>query len=111
MIEDDDTRALFFDVDDFGCEAIVKPNGADEFTITGIFDARPMGERTLKSVQVGYDDGAQVHGNSPQFRCREADAVTIKAGRTFIEINGRDYAVFSNKPDNTGLAVLSLKVA
>jgi hypothetical protein len=111
MIEDDDARLAFFDEDDWAEAAIAKPNGEDSFTLTGIFDARQVGDRAIKGAQVGYEEGAQVTGNDPRFRCRESDAARIKAGRCTLTIRGRDYVVFSNKPDSTGLSTLILKVA
>jgi hypothetical protein len=110
MIEDDDTRLIFVDPDDWAETAIVKPNGEDEFSIVGIFDARQVAERSLKGAQP-FKHAAEVTGNEPQFRCRESDAARIKAGRAILSIRGRDYAVFSNKPDSTGFSILILKVA
>jgi hypothetical protein len=111
MIEDDDTRLIFLNEDDFAEPATVTPETGDPFTIIGIFDARQVGDRALKGAQVGYEDGAQVTGNHPQFRCRETDAAPVKPGRSKVTIRGREYNVFSNKPDSTGFSILILKVA
>lgn len=111
MIEDDDMRAVFFDPDDFGEEVTFKPNGADPFTCFAIFDARPTGDRAIKGAQVGYDEGANVHGNSPQLRVRTSDIEEkVKAGRAQVDVRGKTYNVFAAKPDNTGMSIVTLKV-
>lgn len=112
MVEDDALRAVFFDPDDFGAEVTIKPNGADEFTIMGIFDARPVvNPFALKQAQVGFKDGMSNTGNSPQLRCRTSDVVAVKAGRTLVNAQGCDYSVWDVVPDGTGMSILILKVA
>lgn len=112
MVEDDDMRALFFDPDDFGEPVIVKPNGADEFTITAIFDSAPVDNPVaLAKAQVGFKDGMQNTGNSPQIVCRTSDVAKVKAGRALVNARGTDFNVWDIKPDGTGMSRLILKVA
>jgi hypothetical protein len=109
MFEDDDMRLAF--LDDFGIDVVFTPNAGDPFTCRAIFDARPTEPRAIKGAQVGYDEGAQVHGNSPQLRCRTSDVVGVKAGRCTASFDGREYNVFANKPDNTGMSLVILREA
>lgn len=112
MVEDDATRAVFFDPDDFGEAVIIKPNGRDEFTVMGIFDARPvLNPFALKQAQVGYKDGMSNTGASPQLRCRTSDVADVKAGKALANVRGTDYNVWDVQPDGTGMSTLILKVA
>jgi hypothetical protein len=111
MVEDDDLRAVFFDAEDFGVEAIITPNASDAFTVTGIFDARPVEPRPLGGAQVGFRDGMQNTGNSPQFRCRTSDVANVKPGRATLAVHGATYSVWEVKPDHTGTSTLILKMA
>lgn len=112
MIEDDDMRLAFLDPDDFGEEVTFTPNGADPFTCMAIFDARPTEPRAIKGAQVGYDEGAKVHGNAPQLRCRSIDVeANVKAGRATAVVRGQQYNVFAVKPDHTGMSLIALRVA
>jgi hypothetical protein len=110
MFEDDDMRLVF--LDDFGEEVTFTPNAGDPFTCQAIFDARPTEPRAIKGAQVGYDEGAQVHGNSPQLRCRSSDLVDrVKAGRATATVRGNEYNIFAVKPDNTGMSLVVLREA
>lgn len=111
MIEDDDTRLIFLDPEDFGSEVTFKPNAADSFTCLALFDARPLGDRQIKGAQVRHHEGAQVIGNTPQLRCRTSDlGDKVKAGRCQVEADGRQYNVFAVKPDSTGFSTVILRV-
>jgi hypothetical protein len=110
MFEDDDMRLVFFQ--DFGEPILFTPNAADPFTITGIFDQRPLGPRSLKGAQVGFDDGAMVTGNGPELRCLTSDIEgKVSAGRCTATIRGRVYNVFDIRHDHLGTTLLILKVA
>lgn len=110
MFETDDMRLVF--LADFGEDVIFRPSGAESFTVTGIFDQRPLGPRAIKGAQVGYDEGAKVTGNAPEFQCRTSDIEDkIKAGRCTATARGRDYNVFDIKHDHTGMSLVILKVA
>jgi hypothetical protein len=111
MVEDDATRAVFFDPDDFGVEATITPSDGAPFTVLGIFDARPIENRPLINAQVGFKDGMQNTGAGPQFRCRTSDVAAVKAGRATLAIGETTYNVWDTKPDGTGTTVLILKLA
>lgn len=111
MIEDDDTRAVFFDPDDFAQEVTLTPEGVAPFTIMAIFDARPVDGGALSRGQVGFKGGMQDVGNHPQIRCRTSDVASVKAGRATAIVDGKTYNVWDVKPDGTGVSLLVLKVA
>lgn len=111
MLEDEDLRAVFFDLDDFARVVTVKPNGADPYTISAIFDARPVDARALSGAQVGFKGGMQNTGNSPQIRCRTSDVADVKQGRAVVVVDGTEYNVWDVMPDGTGLSTLILKRA
>lgn len=112
MIEDDDMRAVFFDPADFGETVTFTPQApAVPFDCLAIFDARPTGDRAIKGAQVGYDEGAMVHGNNPQLRVRSSDVEgKVKAGRCQAAVRGKTYNVFAVKPDNTGISIVVLRL-
>lgn len=110
MVEDDDMRAAFFDPDDFGVAAVITPAQGAPFTVTGIFDYRPVEARSLKGAQVGFDGGMQNSGNHPEFRCRTIDVPDVKAGRATLTVVGKTFNIWDVKPDYTGLTVFILKV-
>lgn len=112
MIEDDDSRLIFFDPEAFGEEVTFTPSGADPFTCAAIVDTRPLGDRQIKGAQVHHHEGANIIGNSPQLRCRESDlGGQVKAGRAQVTARGKLWNVFAVKPDGTGLVLVVLREA
>jgi hypothetical protein len=94
MLEDDDMRAVFFDLDDFAREVIIKPNGKDPYTIRAIYDAHPVMGGRLAEAQVGFSGGMKNTGASPQIRCRTSDVADIKGGRAIVEVDGVEFSTF-----------------
>lgn len=113
MFEDDDMRAIFLDPEDFGVEATITPAEGDPFTLIGIFDARPVGDRALAGAQVGSREGFQNTGNHPEFRCRTIDAATVTPGKATLtlpaHLGGKTFQVWDDRVDHTGFTTLILK--
>lgn len=110
MLEDDDMRAVFFDLDDFARAVTIKPSGRDPYTINAIYDARPVDGGRLGEAQVGFKDGLKNTGNSPQIRCRTADVKDVHEGESVVEVPGvGEFNVWDCVPDGTGISTLILK--
>jgi hypothetical protein len=108
MIEDDDSRLVFFSTDDFAEAVTVKPDAGDPFTLNVIYDAPATNTRNFDN-RLPLHGGARPSGSSPSFRCRSSDFPKALAGKATVTIRGADFTVFDVQHDGTGMAHVEVK--
>lgn len=115
MIETDDDRAMFFDLDVFGDTATVTIGEADPFPVAVIFDTRPPFTATnFKGFRGTTDFGqgdSSVAGAGPRITARTVDVADVRVGRSSINVRGKDYLAYRCTPDGTGFTIIELKEA
>lgn len=110
MIEDDDMREAFFDLDGFAEEVTVTPSTGQPFTLRIIFDALPVDE-SLRDNRLPFNNGARLAGNNPRFRCLSKDMPRSLAGRATVAIRDKTYNIRKSVPDGTGMMFVEITLA
>lgn len=92
--------SVFFGTDDFAVEAAFTPNGGGSSSnIKGIFD------KEFIALSAGGE--VDVAGTDPVFMCKTSDVSNARGGT--LVINGVTYNIVVDKPDGTGVTMLSLE--
>lgn len=109
MIEDDDARLIFFDLDGFAEEVHVAPDSGAPYTIRAIYDAPPTNTQNFDN-RLPYHKGARPVGSNPQIQGRDIDLPKRLAGRAVLTLRGREYSIFKIEHDGTGMAYAEIRI-
>jgi len=99
-VESNDDLAIFFELDDFGTEAVYTQPNKRPIKINGIFDN--------PHASVTATDMMDVTIQKPSYVCRTSDIPTAAEGDT-IKINNKTYTVRVVATDGLGVTTLLME--
>jgi hypothetical protein len=113
-IETDEDRLAFFSADDFGYTATITITGGATLTdVPGIYEDPHLTRGLKQNNQFSYNQGQDMSGSKPTFRCRTIDVPGVRNGRAnmtvFLDgVPVDDFTVFDVQGDGTGLTTIRL---
>lgn len=116
-IENDEDRLAFFDADDFGYTAVISITGGATLTVVGNYDSPALTRGLKQNNQFSFNQGQEVSGNKPCFRCTTASIPGVRNGRATLQITDQDgndvgtFTAFDVQHDGTGLTEIRLMIA